>query len=567
MALRYYQREAIDATLDYWSDESGNPLIDMATGTGKSKTMATQAVELINDYKDLRVMNCAHVQELVEGNYKEMLDIAPFAPAGVYAASLGQRNTRAQVLYGQLQTVWNKAREIGGVDLLQIDEVHTVPEDGNTMYRSLISDLLDINPDMKIAGFSATLYRLTSGRLDEGDDRLFDKVVYEYGIRRGIDDGFLCPITSKPTGTKYDLSGVGRAMGEYKLGEYTKAVDTDELNRRIIEEVLDVEGHRRKALFFCRGIEHATHIRDAIRAAGRSCEVVSGRTPKGERRNLIEALKAGKLWALSNDNVLSTGTNIVGVDLIVDLYKTLSASRYVQRVGRGTRVIYPPGFDPDAAEAEARRAAIAASIKPNCRYMDFAGNIDEHGPVDMISPRTPGKGDGQAPIKLCPTCEEIVHAAARICTCCGHEFEFDTTPKYSAKPSEAVIISTQEDWRTVVGRTFREHVNKDPNKPPSVRVDYRLGLSTNREWLCPQHTGYAKSKADRYWAKHGGQRPFPVTVSEWLERADELAPTLEIRLKPAGKYQDVIDWRAGSYNDNYEPAPKLARAVTIREAA
>ena len=561
MALRYYQEEAVQAIFDYWSEEPGNPLVDMATGTGKSITAATVAHRLVRNWQGMRVVSCTHVIELVEGNYKELLGVDPFAPAGVYAAAMNMRDSRSQILFVQLQTVWNKAHEIGHVDVLEIDEVHLVPPEADTMYGVFIAALLAINPDMKIVGFSATLFRLDSGRLDEGENSRFNKVVYEYGLRLGIDDGYLCPLTSKPTNTRYDLTGVGKAMGEYKAGEYRQAVDTADLNSRIVEEVLDVEGYRNKALIFCRGIEHSTHMRDAFIAAGRSCEVVSSKTPKTERRKLIEALRAGEIWSLVNDNILSTGTNIVGIDLIVDTYKTLSAGRYAQRAGRGTRVIYPPGFNPEASDARGRRAAIASSIKPNCRYMDFAGNIQEHGPVDMLDPKRPGKGDGEVPIKLCPICEEIVHAAARVCSCCGHEFEFDTTPKVMERASDAPIISTQENWRAVTARTFREHNSKDPNKPPSVRVDYMLGMVGQKEWLCPQHTGYAKTKANRYWSKHGGAAPFPSTVSEWLSRADELVITAEVRLKAAGKYQDVIDWQAGAANDNY---PAMAKPLQGR---
>ena len=70
----------------------------------------------------------------------------------------------------------------------------------------------------------------------------------------------------------------------------------------------------------------------------------------------------------------------------------------------------------------ARRAAIACHIKPNCRYMDFAGNLNRHGPVDMIEPKVPGKGDGEAPIKICPQdeggCGEQLHASVRCCWKC-----------------------------------------------------------------------------------------------------------------------------------------------------
>lgn len=544
MPSRYYQDEANDAVFEYWGSTPGHPLVDMATGTGKSYTMAMLMQRMITGYPDMRVLNCTHVMELVEGNFKELMGLWPFAPAGIYAAALGRRDRHAQILFGQLQTIWNKAEEIGHVDVMLIDEVHLVPSNSNTMYRKLIDALMAINPDMKICGFTATPYRLDSGRLDEGDDKLFDEVVYTYGIRQGIDDGYLCPVTSKPTDNRLDISGVGKAMGEYKKGDLQRAVDKDELNQLIVEEVMDVEAARQCALFFCAGIEHATHMRDAIRETGRSCEVLSGKTPKGERRSMIEALKRGDIWAITNDNVMSTGTNVPRVDLIVDLAPTASASRYVQRVGRSTRVIYPRGFDPETHNAEARRDAIASGPKPNARYMNFAMNVERHGPVDAIEPKKPGRGEGEAPVKQCPTCEELLHASLRVCWCCGHEFVFEEKPKFTAKASDAPILSTSEPiWREVTGRTFRRH--DKPGGIPSVRVDYSLGLAVQKEWICPGHTGFAKTKADRWWKQHGGKLPFPSDADEFLDRAEEVAVTAEVQLRKNGKYHDVVGHRVG----------------------
>jgi len=522
--------------------------------TGKSMTMATLSKEMLRDYPDIRVACVTHVVELIEGNYLELLGIYPFAPAGIYAASLNQRRASAQILFAQLQTVYNKAAEIGHVDVLLIDEVHLVPARQNTMYRTFIDALLAINPDMKICGFTATPYRLDSGRLDEGDDRLFDKVVYTYGIRAGIDDGYLSPITSTPTSVRQDVSGVGKLGGDFKKSALQAAVDKDELNRRILQEVLDVEGHRRSALFFCAGVAHATHMRDLVLDAGKSCEVIHGGTDPTLRRNLIAALKAGEIWSLTNDNVMSTGTNVPGIDLIVDQAPTASASRYVQRVGRGTRVIYPLGFDPDATDAAGRRAAIAAGPKRDCRYMDFAGNLRRHGPVDMIEPKKPGKGDGDAPIKVCPSCIEELHASVQVCWKCGHQFPAPE-PKLNDQASDAPILSTGDArWREVKSRAFRYHEGKG-GKPDSVKVAYMCGPNAINEWCCPAHRGRAKANADRYWRRHGGKLPFPKSALEWLERQTELFVTSEIEVEPNGRFWNVLDHRTGDQkqvadNDN-----------------
>jgi DNA repair protein RadD len=554
---RYYQVEAVDSVFDYWLEQPGHPLVEMAGGSGKSGTMSMLIQRLLDGWPDMRVLSCVHVEELVEGNFKEYIGMRPFGPAGIYAASLGRRDCRAQVLFAQLQTVWDKALEIGHVDVLIIDEVHLVPNDGNTMYRKLIAALLAINPDMKIVGFSATLYRLDFGRLDEGDDRLFDKTVYTYDLAKGIDDGYLTRLTSKPCDFSYDMKGVRRLGGDFKKSDLAKATDKEELTRAAVSEIMAAAQaeNRTTAIIFCNGIDHATHVRDEIRQYGKSCEVLSGKTPKGERRRIIEDLKSGRLWGCTNDNVLSTGTNIPRVDLVADLAPTESTNRYVQRAVRGTRVVWPAGFDPDSTDAEGRKAAIARGPKPNCRYMNFAGNIERHGPVDCVQPKKPGKGDGQAPIKLCMQCEEICAAGARVCPNCGNEFIFEEKPGFTAKPTDVAILATvaEPESRRVSSRTFRLHPGKG-GKPDSVKISYMCGMTSISEWACPGHTGFPKSKADRLWIHLSGLRPFPKSPLEWLERQGELAEVSEIMVKPREKYWDVVSHIVGPANDNTPPA-------------
>lgn len=567
MALRYYQREAIDAIFAYWQEESGHPLVDMATGTGKSITMATLTQELVEGWTDLRVMNIAHREELVSGNFGELVGVWPFAPAGIYAASLGRRDRHAQIIFAQVQTIHNKAAEIGHIDVLEIDEVHLVPADTATMYGRLIRDLLEINPDMKIVGFTATPYRLDSGRLDEGDDKMFDRVVYTYGIAQGVDDGFLSPLSSKGMSTGFDLTGVGSLGGDYKKGALSAAVDKEEVTRLAVAEAMAYGQNRRTALFFCSGVDHANHVRDEVRKHGRSCETVHGGTPKTERRNIIADLKAGRLWGVTNDAVLTVGTNIPGIDMIADLAPTKSTSRYVQKAGRGTRPVYPAGFNPDNATAEERRAAIASGPKPNCLYLDYAKNVSYHGPVDMAQPKIPGKGDGTPPVKQCPQddggCGELVHISVMKCPACGHDFPPSEDVKITRHAADVPIMSTAEpDWRSVNSRTFRFHEGKG-DKPPSVKITYMVGYTAINSWMCPEHSGYAKTKADRYWMEHGGQRPFPSSVMEFLERQNELLSTEEICVEPNGKFWNVKSHRVGgpaandnvpeAVNDNYSP--------------
>jgi DNA repair protein RadD len=54
------------------------------------------------------------------------------------------------------------------------------------MYKRILKTLRDATPNLRVAGFSATCFRLDSGHLDEGEDRIFDKTVCSYGIAHGV---------------------------------------------------------------------------------------------------------------------------------------------------------------------------------------------------------------------------------------------------------------------------------------------------------------------------------------------------------------------------------------------
>lgn len=526
--------------------------------------MAELIQRLLTGWPDLRVLVVTHVAELIEQNYLELLGAWPFAPAGIFSAGLGRRDAHSRILFAGIQTVWNKADRIGHADVLMVDECHLIPAKSETMYGKFISDLWNINPDLKIVGLTATPFRLDSGRL-VGDGTLFDDAVYEYGIGDGIADGWLAPLSSKGTDTGFDLTGVGRVGGDYKQNALQAAVDKEAVTAAAVQEIVAKGHNRRSWLCFCSGVEHAIHVRDEIRRHGISCETVTGETPKEERRRIIEDFKSYRLRAVTNNSVLTTGFNHKGVDLIAALRPTLSASLYLQMMGRGTRPIYAPGMP--QGDVDERRAAIAAGPKPDCLVLDFAGLVRKHGPVDMVKPKEPGKGQGEAPVRLCPQCEELVHISVMTCPCCGHEFPPSEEVKFTAQADIAPILSTAAPvWHAVTARTFRRH--EKPGGLPSVRCDYMLGMTAEKEWLCPEHTGYPKAKADRYWAKHGGQRPFPKTVDEWIDRVDELFITREISLKPrpGTKYTDVKDWLPGAANDNYPAMGKPLQRKRVMNA-
>ena len=222
--------------------------------------------------------------------------------------------------------------------------------------------------------------------------------------------------------------------------------------------------------------------------------------------------------------VLTTGFNAPAVDLIAMLRPTKSVGLYVQMAGRGTRLA--PG-------------------KENCLVLDFAGNVARHGPIDAVKPKQPADGDGVAPTKICPDCDSILAAALRECPDCGHQFP-PPEVKVAATASTLAILSTvRAEWMEVSEVSCRRH--EKPGKPPSMRVDYSCGLVRHSEWICFEHTGYARQKAVDWWQRRSSA-PVPSTVAEALRATDSLAVPTAIFVRPSGRFTEIVNHRFETCN-------------------
>jgi len=363
ITLRPYQGAAIQGIYNYFYDHTGNPLIVIPTAGGKSLVMASFVEGVLKAYPDQRILIVTHVKELIEQNHDELKGLWPEAPAGIYSAGLKQRDIHAGILFAGIQSIHKRVYDVQQCDLVLIDEAHLIPRDSNTMYRRFLGELKRLNPMMKVIGFTATPFRLDSGLLHEGEDAIFTDIAYEVSVRELIDLGFLAPLVSKRMVTTLDVSEVGTRGGEFIAKDLEAAVDQESITESAVSEIVSFGAERQSWLVFCAGVDHAHHVRDAIRRRGIRCETIVGDTPSAEREAIIKAFKAGEIRCLTNANVLTTGFNTPGVDLIAMLRPTKSAGLYVQIVGRGCRLA--PG-------------------KANCLVLDFAGNIERHGPIDAV---------------------------------------------------------------------------------------------------------------------------------------------------------------------------------------
>jgi len=521
LILRPYQAAAVQAIYDYFHQHTGNCVVCIPTAGGKSLVMASFVEGVLKAFPDQRILIVTHVRELIQQNHAELLGLWPDAPAGIYSAGLKQRNLRAPILFAGIQSIHKHVYDVQQCDLILIDEAHLIPRSSNTLYRRFLDGLKRLNPLLKVIGFTATPYRLDSGLLHEGEDAIFTDIAYEVSVRELIDDGYLAPVISKRTATQLDVSQVGTRGGEFIAKDLEAAIDRDSITQSALDEIFAYGQDRRSWLIFCAGVEHAYHVRDAVRARGVVCETITGTTPGAEREALIQAFKAGRIRCLTNANVLTTGFNAPAVDLIAMLRPTKSAGLYVQIVGRGCR--RAPGKD-------------------NCLILDFAGNIARHGPIDAIQPKRRGQGEPEdAPVKTCPACQSIVHAAVRQCPDCGYVFP-PTKPELDAAASQLAILSTEgAEWVPVTRVSYARH--DKPGKPPSLRVDYWCGLVAHSEWVCLEHEGYPQQKAASWWARRAPGQTVPTRIDEALAVTDQLRCPSEIAVRPSGRYTEIVGVR------------------------
>ena len=522
--LRGYQQEAIDAIYRYFASADGNPLVCVSTGGGKSVIIADFIHGVMRHWPEQRFLILSHVKEIIEQNHEKIVAQWPEAPTGIYSAAMNSRNTDARILFASIQSVHKRAKELGHFDLLIVDESHLISSaNSESMYFRLITALREINPTLKIVGFTATPYRMKQGLLTEGKHPLFDQIIYETDIQQLIDDGYLSPLRSKAGKEKIDLNGVRTRQGDYLTRDMEEAVNKNDVTDKAVAEIIRYGRDRKAWLIFCVSAAHAQQVKELLLAEGIEAECVTGETPKDDRARILADYKAGKIQALTSQGVLTTGFDAPLTDLIALLRATKSPGLYVQILGRGLRISPTTG-------------------KTDCLVLDYGGNVERHGPIDRITVDhiKAGQGRGEPPVKECPECCELIPAGLRICPACHHEFP--EKEKHDAVASEAALLTRQIEPHWLAVDEVLYSIHEKFGKPPSLQVTYRCGIETVREWVCFQHGGYARQKAVMWWLKRVAQTPVPqltVDAYHYLNQHHDAKAPCRIEVLQEGRWHRI----------------------------
>lgn len=539
ITLRPYQEEAINSIFKYWQKTAnrGNPVVVMPVGSGKSPTMAGFIKRCYDKFgtRMSKVLVITHVKELIEQDYEAIVDFWPGAPLGVYSASLNKKQTDNRIICCGVQSIAKPEtyKKFGKVNCLVIDECHLVPAKEETTYRRLIAGLKEINPKLKVVGFTGTPFRLDCGWITENG--IFDDIVYNMCTVETFDwlirNNYMCDAIPRRPEFQIDVSNVKIRGGEYVEKELQAAVDTDAVTRAALNETMQLAKDRKHWLIFCTGVEHAKHVVEYLNKAGIASTVISGDLDMTTRRERIDGFKSGKYRAVANVNVLSTGFNYPDIDCLVMLRPTQSVSLYIQACGRGIR--YSPN-------------------KENCLILDFAGNVARLGCInDPLQPKKKsGKkrddGEGTAPVKVCPKCNCYAPASAKFCPACNYEFPTETKLTAHASLDEIIKRKQKQETEKTVEVTHVKYAKIQTKNGVQVLVEYRSGIQTvAKDWINIESEKSFFATAAKEWIRIRSKDGYiPKNTQELLVMclSGKMREPKAITVKTSGGYNRIVSY-------------------------
>lgn len=392
---RYYQTEAKTAVKESLQKNITKQLLVMATGTGKTWT----AVSLISELKPYlfpnestkkpRIIWGTHLEELVEQSAIALLAEMELMPYDTLLSIINNAgglldlirnnkndmflddNTRLilsnigiikadlfdvdkPIVVASMQTLWRRLDKIPSdwFDVMICDEAHLFG--ANTFVKSV--NYFDVKLRL---GLTATPHR-TDGMM-MGD--IFDKIVYEYGIDKGIADGFLCELDAKRIATTVNIDAVRTTAGELNQKDLEVIVNTRERNNLIVNKYIEYASGR-QFIAYCVDVQHARDLNDAFLEKGFKTNFIVGDenlTPN--RRGLISDLKEKRLDGLTNCMVLTTGFDYPDLGCVINAAPTKSLTKFIQSVGRGARL---------------KSDSYVQFFGQNCVILDIVDNTTKH---------------------------------------------------------------------------------------------------------------------------------------------------------------------------------------------
>ncbi len=359
---RYYQRNAVNRTVEAIARGQQRLLLVMATGTGKTYTAFQIVYRLLRSDLKKRILYLADRNILIDQSIAQ--DFAPLEKT-IYKVDFSDKECLREIashevnfaLYHQMvgQNDEEHFRQIPPeyFDLIVVDECHrgSAKEDSN--WRKV----LEYFSSATQIGMTATPKE--SEKVSNID--YFGVPIYIYSLKQGIEDGFLAPfkvinITTnigdgwRPYQGQTDIFGNVIEDRIYNNRDYDYTIilqdRIDEVAREITEYLKSTD-RMQKTIVFCASEDHAERMRialinhnsDMVKESPDYCVRITGSDVYGKSKldYFISVSEPYPVIATTSE-LLSTGADCKMTKLIV-LDKTVeSMTTFKQIIGRGTRI-------------------------------------------------------------------------------------------------------------------------------------------------------------------------------------------------------------------------------------
>ena len=377
MTPRYYQKIAIDKTIESIADGKERLLLTLATGTGKTY-IAFQIIYKLFEAKWNKENSQRRPKVLFLADRNILSDQAynTFNPLEKDIIRLngkeirnrgGKVPTNANIFFAIYQSIaerksdeFDEENDVNAYykqypkdffDLVVIDECHRGSANSESSWR----DILEHFSWAIHLGLTAT-----PKRDDNGDTYdYFGEPIYKYSLKDGINDGFLTPYKVKRIQTNIDeykfdpndiITGVLKE-NIVKLEEFEKQVIIPKRTELIAKSILQNIQTMDKSIIFCVNQKHAIDMKIAIdkyKIVNDNDYCVRVTSNEGEiGREFLEAFQNNDKdipTILTSSKMLTTGVDAKNVRNIILTAPIRSMTEFKQIIGRGTRLFEGKDF-------------------------------------------------------------------------------------------------------------------------------------------------------------------------------------------------------------------------------